>query len=121
MFAKRTGLILVLTIGILSFYNCKDDKKTITQTEVNFNKEGTLSILKNDASKIDLDIEIADTDFDIQTGLMYRSSMEKLQGMLFVFDEVKKHKFWMKNTLIPLDVIWLSQEKVVLDYATLEP
>ena len=116
MFTKRAGLILGLTIGILSFYNCKDDKKTITQTEVNFNKEGTLSILKNDASKIDLDIEIADTDFDIQTGLMYRSSMEKLQGMLFVFEDETERYFYMKNTKIPLDLIYIDADKNIVSF-----
>lgn len=43
-----------------------------------------------------------------ERGLMYREKIEPDQGMLFVFEEEDLYSFWMKNTLIPLDIIWLN-------------
>ena len=78
--------IILISIIALSVFACKEDKKTISQTDISFKKEGALTIFKlADSTEINLDIEIADTDFDIQTGLMYRACMKKKQAMLFVF------------------------------------
>ncbi|WP_298339104.1 DUF192 domain-containing protein [uncultured Algibacter sp.] len=97
--------------------SCKDNKKVITQTEVTFTKEGELTIFKSaDSSKISLDIEIADTDFDIQTGLMYRNQMEKNQGMLFIFDDERERFFYMKNTKIPLDLIYIDADTNIVSF-----
>ena len=114
MFFKCITLISVLALSVLA---CKEDKKTVTQTEISFKKEGELTIFKlADSTKIDLDIEIADTDFDIQTGLMYRETMEKNQGMLFVFDDETKRYFYMKNTKIPLDIIYINDVYKIVSF-----
>ncbi|MCL5130416.1 DUF192 domain-containing protein [Algibacter sp. L4_22] len=116
MVLKRFGFILVLSISLLSLSNCKDDNKVITQTEVHFTKEGELTITKADNSKVVLDIEIADTDFDVQTGLMYRNSMKMNQGMLFIFEDVTERYFYMKNTKIPLDLIYIDENKSIVSF-----
>jgi len=100
----------------LFFISCKDDKKVIKQTEVAFKKEGELTIFKSDSSKVTLDIEIADTDYDIQTGLMYRDSMKDNQGMLFIFDDEEPRFFYMKNTEIPLDLIFINESKKIVSF-----
>lgn len=106
---------LLLTLCVLA---CKDGKKTIKQTEVTFTKEGELVIhkVKTDSTKVALDIEIADTDFDIQTGLMYRNSMKNNQGMLFVFEDETERYFYMKNTKIPLDLIFIDTNKNIVSF-----
>lgn len=106
------GLFIATTSG------CKKEKKAIKQTDVVFNKEGELTIFKiaTDSTEIGIDIEIADTDYDIQTGLMYRSSMEAHQGMLFVFDDVIERYFYMKNTQIPLDIIYIGANKKIVSF-----
>ncbi len=102
---------------VLNLVSCKEDKKVIKQTEITFKKEGELTIFKiSDSTKIKLDIEIADTDFDIQTGLMYRESMEKHQAMLFVFNDESERYFYMKNTKIPLDIIYLDANKTIVSF-----
>ncbi|MFV9550178.1 DUF192 domain-containing protein [Algibacter sp. PT7-4] len=116
MYLNRLILLSGLS-SILLFTNCKENKKVIKQTEVTFTKEGELSIYKvADSTKITLDIEIADTDFDIETGLMYRNSMKNTQGMLFVFNDEQERYFYMKNTKIPLDLIYINANKSIVSF-----
>jgi len=112
---KQFSFILAFCICILSLTNCKNDKKTITQTQVHFTKEGELTLIKANNSKVHLDIEIADTDFDIQTGLMYRNTMKPNQGMLFVFEDESERFFYMKNTKIALDLIFIDGNNKIVN------
>ncbi len=66
-------------------------------------------------------VEIARTPEQRQQGLMLRESLEAGTGMLFKFEEEDFHAFWMKKTLIPLDVIWISADMKVIDVQTLTP
>lgn len=59
------------------------------------------------------DIEIADSDERRIKGLSERESLDKNKGMLFVFEEKAKHSFWMKNVNFPLDIIFISDNKIV--------
>ncbi|WP_246067759.1 DUF192 domain-containing protein [Changchengzhania lutea] len=112
----RSILIIFLLSG--SVHSCKEDKKAVKQTEVTFKKEGELTLYKitTDSTKVTLDIEIADTEYDVQTGLMYRNSMQNTQGMLFVFPDVRERFFYMKNTRIPLDLIYINDNKKVVSF-----
>jgi len=116
---KQFQYVLVVAFGLLTlcFVACKEDKKTIEQTTIIFKKEGELSIIKvADSTEIKLDIESADTEFETQTGLMYRDSMAKYQAMLFVFDDVTERYFYMKNTKIPLDIIYIGANKSIVSF-----
>ena len=114
--SMRAILITFLLLG--TQYCCKDNKKPIKQTEVSFKKEGELTLYKitTDSTKITLDVEIADTEYDVQTGLMYRNSMENTQGMLFVFPDVRERFFYMKNTRIALDLMYINDNKVIVSF-----
>ena len=53
-------------------------------------------------------VEVAGTPAARERGLMFRTQMAPSEGMVFVFEEVGFYPFWMKNTLIPLDMIWVD-------------
>ena len=67
--------------------------------------------------KTTVSVEIADTDSTRSRGLMFRERLPSNEGMIFVFDEPGEHPFWMKNTLIPLDMVWLDAGKRILHVA----
>jgi hypothetical protein len=66
-------------------------------------------------------VEIARTPAEQQKGLMNRQDMEENKGMLFVFPKTDLYNFWMKNTLIPLDMVWLDDSFTVVRILTAQP
>ncbi len=66
-------------------------------------------------------IEIARTQEELQKGLMDRRTLPAYSGMLFVFDNDRRLSFWMKNTLVPLSIAYLSSDGVVKEMYTMVP
>lgn len=61
--------------------------------------------------------ELAVTDEERQRGLMFREKLLPDQGMLFVFEEEGLYSFWMKNTLISLDMLWINKDRRIVHIA----
>jgi len=112
---------IIYTIAILGvslyFQSCKEtnNQKSLTR-EVTFTKEAELNLKKASTDSLikTLDLEIAETDYETQTGLMYRHSMEDHQGMLFIFKDEQARNFYMKNTEFTLDIIYLNSKKEIV-------
>ena len=66
-------------------------------------------------------VEIADSKEERAKGLMFREELCSDCGMLFVYEESGDYKFWMKNTLIPLDIIWWDSDYRVIHIAEAVP
>lgn len=59
-------------------------------------------------------VELAVTPQQRAQGLMFRRHLDYNRGMLFIFENEGRYSFWMKNTFIPLDIIWLNKDKEVV-------
>ncbi|MFT6369267.1 MAG: uncharacterized membrane protein (UPF0127 family) [Maribacter sp.] len=104
---------------LVFLFSCKEERKTTIKTkEVTFSKEGTLQIFKKetDSLLINLNIEIAESDYETQTGLMYRKGMERNQAMLFIFPDAALHSFYMKNTAFALDIIFIDDNLKIASF-----
>ncbi len=66
-------------------------------------------------------VEIADNNYLRQRGLMFREKLDADQGMIFLFENSAQHSFWMKNTLLDLDIIWLDENWEIVDIKTVPP
>lgn len=103
----------------LLLFSCKEEsKKTIATQSIDFTHEGDLSVFLNssDTVKTKFNIEFAETDYETQTGLMYRKGMENNQGMLFIFPDERMHSFYMKNTEFPLDIIYIKENLKIASF-----
>jgi len=84
--------------------------------EPQFRKDGELTFLNSDKTETlqNIDIEIVSDTKGITQGLMYRKSMDENRGMLFLMPEMGPQSFWMKNTHIPLDIIFINHNKQIV-------
>jgi len=104
-----SGLLILALTGIVVYSECQKiaDKNSIT--------------IFTGAGPVKIRVEFARTPEEWQKGLMNRSSLPKNSGMLFIFPDEKDRSFWMKDTLMPLDIIFVSSVGRVNEITTLNP
>lgn len=117
-FSRISAIIIIILI--VSFFMLrtfsdlfKPSKEVVHHS---FTKNGELTFI--DSANIILakiDIEIADTDYKRQLGLMYRETMDEYQGMLFLFPLETFQSFWMRNTILSLDIIFVNSNKEIVN------
>jgi len=116
------AIALIIAFGATyiatSFSKEKPQQQKREKVEIPFTKHGELQILSAKGDTIhSFNIEIADDDFHTEQGLMYRSSMDENNGMLFIFPDVQPRSFWMRNTQIGLDIIYADANGVIVSIA----
>ena len=100
------GIILVITLFFV--LNCAQVKKPIPKKIVKI-KDSIVNV------------ELAQTPSRRQTGLMFRTNMLTNQGMLFIFDKPEIPSFYMKDTLIPLDILFINSKGKVVSIQSMAP
>lgn len=121
--------VLAIVLGYFAYTNFIADETTEKRVVITdprekiknikepvFKKEGELEFLKADGKTEirKIDIEIADIDDERMQGLMYRKSMDDNKGMLFIFGREEPQSFWMKNTIMSLDIMYVDSEKKIV-------
>jgi uncharacterized membrane protein (UPF0127 family) len=108
----RMVLGAALLIGGLSAA-CKSDGQKVGSAPARANAPAT-AVVDTGTRKLTFRIELAMTPEEQARGLMYRSRLETDAGMLFVARQPRPQSFWMKNTLIPLDMIFIGGDRRIV-------
>lgn len=118
-FFIQVGALLIVTFGALWVsYNSS------VLTPILPNSAGTVSQLPKTQVKINdaiIDVEVADTQSKRSQGLSGRENLATNTGMLFIFPQASKYRFWMKEMKFPLDFIFINNGKVVDLYKNVPP
>lgn len=100
------GILLLVATGLYWYY-----LHPPASSETN-----NIAIDKVVINNVAFDIELADTPKKRSRGLAGREELDSQEGMLFVYPHEDYYSFWMKDTLIPLDIIWISADRQVVDF-----
>lgn len=103
--------VLIVISGLYFIKNIAPAKKTIAVVSQNIQPKPVSQVCFRANC---FAVELAMTSAQQEQGLMNRTSLDKSKGMLFIFPNSGEHLFWMKDTLIPLDMIWMDQNYKVV-------
>lgn len=113
---RLASLLLFVTLIPLLFVGCADD--STDSTTDGFEVDGRLAFLSPNGDTLRaIDIDIADTDAERKRGLMRQRSLGYDRGMLFIFDSVDRGGMWMRNTPLPLDIVFVAPDSQVINIA----
>ena len=98
---------IVIGIGVLGTLYFNETSQDIMEFDESINYSQVIIYTTN--SEIMVNVEVADTPQKQSQGLMYRENLKLDHGMLFIFDDESILSFWMKDTLIPLDMIFVDK------------
>jgi len=116
--AMPTVRLIVLLAGLALLGACTSDEPSQTGGEPGFQSEGRLAFIGPAGDTLRaIDVEIADTDAERERGLMRQRSLGYDRGMLFVFDAVEESGMWMKNTPLPLDIVFVAPDSQIINIA----
>jgi len=109
-------VIGVLALAVIGFFIINNFITNEPKVEYyTFTKEGELTFTDSLGTlKAKIDLEIADNEYERQLGLMSRKEMKENEGMLFIFPRQDYQSFWMRNTLISLDIMFVNDQKQIV-------
>ena len=112
---RTEHVVLALILALLFSNSCSETSQSTQTDKTIIISEETEEALDRICFKEHcFEVELATTPDEHALGLMFREHIDDDRGMLFIFGEEKEYVFWMKNTLIPLDIIWINSDKKVV-------
>lgn len=135
---RKIVMTLLIALSVISLYGCKTITEPVENiepievktsqtvetpdgyTRPNFGK-GLIEIVNSNDKKIDINVEIAKTSKEQSHGLMYKTDLRENEGMWFPYDKERNLTFWMKNTLIPLDIIFIDANNKIINISKNTP
>ncbi len=112
---SKRPFVMISAIFIALFFSV-----IIYQQYKKFTEKNSVTIYTG-AGQVKIHVEYAQTPENQKQGLMGRVSLPKNSGMLFVFPDEKQRNFWMKNTLIPLEALFISSKGAINEITSLTP
>ena len=113
------GILRMLPLTILLYACGETDSRPEAEpdSEIPFRVDGSLDFVRADSVRFSIAIEIAESDSARERGMMQRTSFPSESGMLFVFDDVQIRHFWMGNTPLSLDLIFIGTDGAIVDFS----
>ena len=120
----------IAVLGILTLFLLGCEGKTLQDSSFTQQEQqgllGTKAMIHLESETVKIgerlfEVEIADEHKERRQGIMFRESLAKNAGMLFVFEKESMYPFWMKNTLIPLTMIWIAEDFTIVDIKNAVP
>jgi hypothetical protein len=119
---KRHWLLLAAAALVVLQSGCREERNGMPpeprKTAVQESRPGRIRVEIKEAV---LWAELADRPASREQGLMFRRSLPEDEAMLFVFEYPQMQSFWMRNTYLPLDIAFLSEQKVIINILTMKP
>jgi uncharacterized membrane protein (UPF0127 family) len=117
-----TALLILALIGVLTYQPSRTTVSTTPTTTLtnqpsayDFVKEGEVRFMTSTQTFITaVDVQLAQDDAERQLGLMYRDKLKENEGMLFIFEDETPRSFWMKNTILPLDMLFINAKNEIV-------
>lgn len=120
--AGRTAVLTAMMVApLLAASACRAESPPAVATEAAVPAPVALETLTIDSARgsLTFKVEIADDEAERQKGLMYRTSLAPDAGMLFIWDKAAPRAFWMRNTYIPLDIIYIGAGGQIVSIAAM--
>ena len=109
---RKTLILIGLILAVALIAGCT--RTTPSGNESSANNSGNESLSKVCFGAKCFYVELAVTSEERARGLMFREHLDPDKGMLFIYQDEGVHYFWMKNTLIPLDMVWINGNREVI-------
>jgi uncharacterized membrane protein (UPF0127 family) len=121
MLALTLGILLTTAAAALAQSQGTSQVEAPAATGTEVSPLPVLTIIDSAGEMVPVEVEIADTEAERQTGLMGRTVLPQDAGMLFVFEGEQPLSFWMKDTFIPLSIAYIDAQGRIVDIQDMQP
>jgi uncharacterized protein len=123
---RRTTAVLLICLVVVTSCSAQEEAGRDGQTRAELPSGSPTfapgkALIDTGGDSVLIDVEVAETPEQRRFGLMFRESLEKRSGMVFLFFETTSGSFWMKDTLIPLSIAFFDGDGIIRAILDMEP